>query len=102
MHQHRSNAHLLNDKLQRLPPPQPFEQSPIPTLVNSSSNTSPQQITVDSQVSPKTHIKSKAKKLSSLPQKHTTDTKTETPTPQLRSRRARPLHATHHLDMIYY
>ena len=92
------------DKLQRLPP-QPFEQPPIPKLVDSSSNalsTPPQQIAEDSQVSPKTHTKSKAKKLSSLPQKHTTDTRIETPTPQLRSRRARPIHVKRHPDMIYY
>ena len=92
------------DKLQRLPP-QPFEQPPIPKLVDSSSNalsTPTPQISKDLQVSPKTYTKSETKKLSTLPQKRTSDSETETPTPQLRSRRARPIHAKHHPDMIYY
>jgi len=95
---------LQKDKLQRLPP-QPFEQPPIPTLVDSSSNelaTQPQQIAEDSQVSPSVHTDSNPQKQIFSPQKHTTDSEIETPTPQLRSRRARPLHVKQHPDMIYY
>ena len=95
---------LQKDKLQRLPP-QPFEQPLIPKLVDSSSNelsTQPQPITVDSQVSPNTHNKSNPQKLAASPKKHTTDSGIETPTPQLRSRRARPIHVKRHPDMIYY
>jgi len=95
---------LQEDKLQRLPP-QPFEQPPIPKLVESSSNelsTQPQQIIADPQVSPNIHTDSNPQKQSFPPPKHTTDIQIETPTPQLRSRRARPIHVKRHPDMIYY
>ena len=95
---------LQKDKLQRLPP-QPFEQPPIPTLVDSSSNelaTQPQQIAEDSQASPSIHTDSNPQKqIFSLP-RHTTDREIEAPTPQLRSRRARPIHVKRHPEMIYF
>jgi len=89
---------LQKDKLQRLPP-QPFERPPTPKLVNDSSNelpTQPQQIAIDLQVSPRAHTKP------SSPPRHIIHSELDTPTPQLRSRRARPIHVKRHPDMIYY
>jgi len=95
---------LQKDKLQRLPP-QPFEKPLIPTLVDSSSNelaTQPQQIAEDSQASSSVHTNSNPQKQIFSPQKNTTDSETEIPTPKLRSRRARPIRVKQYPDMIYY
>ena len=92
------------DNLQRLPP-QSFEQPPIPTLGDSpSKELVPQQqpITEDSQVSYTTNTKSNPDKLASVPRSHMTNSETEIPTPQLRSRRARPIRVKQYPDMIYY
>jgi len=92
------------DNLQRLPP-QPFEQPPIPTLGDSLSTETTiqkQSITEDSQVSDTTNTKSKLENLASLPRQHRTNSETEIPTPNLRSRRARPIRVKQHTDMVYY
>ena len=92
------------DKLQQLPP-QPFEQPPIPKLVDNSPNalsTPPPQSAEDSQVSSSVHTDHNPQKQFLSQQKHTTDSEIEIPTPPLRSRRARSIHVKRHPDMIYY
>jgi len=92
------------DNLQRLPP-QPFEQPPILTLGDSPSNelvTQQKANTDDLQASHPTNEKSKSDKLTSVPQPHKANNEIETPTPKLRSRRARPIRVKQFPDMIYY
>ena len=92
------------DNLHRLPL-QPFEQPQIPTSGDSPSKeiiTQQQSLTENSHVLDATNTKSKPENLTSPSQPHRTNSEAETPTPKLRSRRARPIRAKQHTDMIYY
>jgi len=92
------------DNLQRLPL-QPFEQPQILTTGDSPSNETVKQqqlLTENSHVLDATNTKSKLENLTPLLQPQTTSSEVENPTPKLRSRRARPIRAKQHTDMIYY
>ena len=87
------------DNLHRLPL-QPFEQPQIPTSGDSPSNEivkQKQSFTENSHVLDATNTRSKPENLTPL-----TNSDAETPTPKLRSQRARPIRAKQHTDMIYY
>jgi len=104
---HTSPTAIYNkqkDNLQRLPL-QPFQQPQIPTLRDSPSNEiakQQQSLTENSHVLDATNTKSKPENLTPLSQPQETNSDAETPTPKLRSRRARPIRAKQHIDMIYY
>jgi len=92
------------DQLQRLPP-KPFIQPEIPKLAEdpqSALPTQPHEPQDDLQVSSRTIQDPNTIKRSSLSSKHDTTNEIENPTPQLRSRRARPIHIKRDSDMLYY
>jgi len=95
---------LQKEQLQRLPL-QPFEQPPIPTLtddLNSELLLQPYDTSEKLQVSSNTPTQSKPHRQNLSSRKQLTDNETENPTPQLRSRRTRPINVKRYSDMIYY
>jgi len=86
-------------------PPKPFIQPEIPKLAEdpqSALPTQPHEHQDDLQVSSRTIHDPNTIKPSSLSSKHATTNEIENPTPQLRSRRARPIHVKRDPDMLYY
>jgi len=86
-------------------PPKPFIQPEIPKLAEDSQSalpTQPHEPQDDLQVSSRTIQDPITTARTSLLSKHDTTNEIENPTPQLRSRRARPIHVKRDPDMLYY
>jgi len=98
-----TQAYKQKNQLQRLPP-KSFIQPEIPKLAEDSQSalpTQPHEPQDDLQVSSRTIQAPTTTTRTSLSSKHDITT-IENPTPQLRSRRARPIHVKRNPDMIYY